>query len=84
MPKEHQNEVIGKPRLHANRRLFAERTSPRPHGDRAVISQRGRSVMQSGRARSQEWLLEFEPHGRQIPDSLMGGPVEPSVLHRCG
>ena len=37
--------------------------------------------MQSGRARSQEWLLGFEPHGREIPDSLMGGPVEPSVLH---
>jgi len=31
-----------------------------------------KTAMQSGRARSREWVMEFEPDGRIEPDPLMG------------
>ena len=31
-----------------------------------------KSSMQSGRARSREWVLEFEPASARLPDPLMG------------
>jgi hypothetical protein len=34
-----------------------------------------KSAMQSGRANSQEWVLEFEPASARRPDPLMGWTV---------
>lgn len=31
-----------------------------------------RTAMQSGRARTQDWMLEYEPQGPRLPDPLMG------------
>jgi hypothetical protein len=53
-------------------RLLSNRAPPSAHECRAVISSRGKSVMQSGRARSRIWLLEFEPRGPLMLDPLMG------------
>ncbi len=39
---------------------------------RARIYQPPRNAMQSGKARSQQWLLEFEPESAKAPDPLMG------------
>jgi hypothetical protein len=38
----------------------------------ARIFQRPKSAMQSGKARGQEWTLEFEPAEAKRPDPLMG------------
>lgn len=38
----------------------------------ARIFQRPKNAMQSGRARTDEWLLEFLPSEAQRPDPLMG------------
>ncbi len=39
---------------------------------RARIYQPPKNAMQSGRANSDEWLLEFEPAERRVADPLMG------------
>ncbi|MSP04166.1 MAG: ETC complex I subunit [Acetobacteraceae bacterium] len=39
---------------------------------RARIYQPPKNAMQSGRANSDEWLLEFEPSERCVADPLMG------------
>ena len=36
------------------------------------IFQRPKNAMQSGRARTAQWLLEFEPSGPKRPDPLTG------------
>ena len=36
------------------------------------IYQPAKTAMQSGRARTKEWVLEFEPGARPIADPLMG------------
>ena len=36
------------------------------------ISKPAKTAMQSGRARTRKWLLEYEPSGRTEVDSLMG------------
>jgi hypothetical protein len=38
----------------------------------ARIYQRPKNVMQSGRARSAEWVLEFQSNEAKKPDPLMG------------
>ena len=38
----------------------------------ARIFQRPKNAMQSGRARTDEWVLEFERSEAQVPDPLMG------------
>ncbi len=38
----------------------------------ARISRPAKSAMQSGHARSRDWLLEFEPASARSPDPLMG------------
>ncbi len=38
----------------------------------ARIYQRPKNAMQSGRAQTDQWLLEFEPAEAQRPDPLMG------------
>ncbi len=38
----------------------------------ARIFQRSKNAMQSGRARSEQWILEFESARRQRPDPLTG------------
>jgi hypothetical protein len=38
----------------------------------ARIFQRSKNAMQSGRARAQEWVLEFESARRRRPDPLTG------------
>ena len=38
----------------------------------ARIYQRPKNAMQSGRARTQQWLLEYEPGEAQRPDPLTG------------
>jgi hypothetical protein len=38
----------------------------------ARIFQRSRNAMQSGNARSQEWVLQFESHRPHVPDPLTG------------
>lgn len=38
----------------------------------ARIFQRPKNAMQSGRARTQEWVLEFEPGDKVRPDPLTG------------
>ena len=38
----------------------------------ARIFQRPKNAMQSGRARTQEWVLEFAPAEARRPDPLMG------------
>ena len=39
---------------------------------RARIYRPGKTAMQSGRARTKSWVLEFEPEQPQGPDPLMG------------
>jgi hypothetical protein len=39
---------------------------------RARIYQPAKNAMQSGKARSQGWMLEFEPESAKTPDPLMG------------
>jgi hypothetical protein len=39
---------------------------------RARIYQPARNAMQSGKARTRQWLLEYEPETRRAPDPLMG------------
>ena len=39
---------------------------------RARIYQQPKNAMQSGRAGTQEWVLDFEPDGNIGPDPLMG------------
>lgn len=38
----------------------------------ARIYQRPKNVMQSGRARTDQWILEFEQSEARLPDPLMG------------
>jgi hypothetical protein len=38
----------------------------------ARIFQRPGNAMQSGKARSEQWLLEFESHRPHVPDPLTG------------
>jgi hypothetical protein len=38
----------------------------------ARIYQPAKTAMQSGRARTRNWLLEYEPASRRDPDPLMG------------
>jgi hypothetical protein len=38
----------------------------------ARIYRPARSAMQSGRAKTQEWVLEFEPASARVADPLMG------------
>jgi len=38
----------------------------------ARIFQRSKNAMQSGKARADQWVLEFESHARKRPDPLMG------------
>jgi hypothetical protein len=38
----------------------------------ARIYQPGKTAMQSGRAQTHKWLLEYEPASRRDPDPLMG------------
>lgn len=38
----------------------------------ARIYKPAKSAMQSGEARTKEWLLEFEPQARRTPEPLMG------------
>ena len=38
----------------------------------ARIFQRPRNAMQSGKARTDDWLLEFESHRPHVPDPLTG------------
>jgi hypothetical protein len=38
----------------------------------ARIFQRSRNAMQSGKARAEEWVLQFEAHRPHSPDPLMG------------
>ena len=39
---------------------------------RARIYQPARNAMQSGKARTHFWVLEYEPESRKAPDPLMG------------
>ena len=39
---------------------------------RARIYQPPKTAMQSGRAATQQWVLEFEPSAPRLPDPLMG------------
>ena len=39
---------------------------------RARIYKPARNAMQSGKARTKSWLLEYEPETPQLPDPLMG------------
>ena len=39
---------------------------------RARIYQPARNAMQSGKARTAQWLLEYEPESAKAPDPLMG------------
>lgn len=38
----------------------------------ARIFQRSKNAMQSGKARADEWVLQFESHQPHLPDPLMG------------
>jgi hypothetical protein len=38
----------------------------------ARIFQRSKNAMQSGKARADEWILQFESHRRKRPDPLTG------------
>ena len=38
----------------------------------ARIYRPSKTAMQSGRAKTQDWVLEFEPASARIPDPLMG------------
>src|SRR5579862_651826 len=38
----------------------------------ARIYQPAKTAMQSGRARTRKWMLEYEPASRRDPDPLMG------------
>jgi hypothetical protein len=38
----------------------------------ARIYRPAKSAMQSGKARTKEWVLEFEPSSARLPDPLMG------------
>jgi hypothetical protein len=38
----------------------------------ARIFQRSKNAMQSGKARADEWVLEFESHRPHVPDPLTG------------
>jgi hypothetical protein len=38
----------------------------------ARIFQRSRNAMQSGKARAEEWVLQFESHRAPLPDPLTG------------
>ena len=38
----------------------------------ARIFQRSKNAMQSGKARADEWVLEFESHRPHLPDPLTG------------
>jgi hypothetical protein len=39
---------------------------------RARIYQPAKNAMQSGKARTKQWLLEYEPESPRAPDPLMG------------
>ena len=49
----------------------------------ARIFQRSKNAMQSGKARAEEWVLQFESHRPHVPDPLTGwngsGDTNPQV-----
>jgi len=49
---------------------------------RARIYQPARNAMQSGRARTKLWLLEFEPHSAREIDPLMGWTSSSDMLQQ--
>src|ERR1700720_3409199 len=49
----------------------------KPNGEECAMAQAriprpAKSAMQSGRARTRKWVLEYEPASRRDPDPLMG------------
>lgn len=54
----------------------------------ARIYQRPKNAMQSGKARTSDWLLEFEPAEAKRPDPLMGwagsGDTQQQVVLKFG
>ena len=49
---------------------------------RARIYQPARNAMQSGRAQTKLWLLEFEPHSAREIDQLMGWTSSSDMLQQ--
>jgi uncharacterized protein YcnI len=41
----------------------------------ARIYRPAKTAMQSGRAKTKEWMLEFEPASARVPDPLMGWTI---------
>ena len=48
----------------------------------ARIYRPSKSAMQSGRAQSRKWLLEYEPASRRDPDPLMGWASAADTLNQ--
>ena len=48
----------------------------------ARISQPSKTAMQSGRAQTNKWLLEYEPATRREPDPLMGWASAQDTLNQ--
>jgi hypothetical protein len=49
---------------------------------RARIYQPPKNAMQSGKARSRQWLLEYEPQSPSQPDPLMGWTSSSDMLQQ--
>ena len=49
---------------------------------RARIYKPAKNAMQSGRARSKLWLLEYEPQTPRVPDPLMGWTSSNDMLQQ--
>lgn len=56
----------------ANADLICSAIRPKARPMSARIYQRPKNAMQSGKARTSDWLLEFEPAEARRPDPLMG------------
>jgi hypothetical protein len=48
----------------------------------ARISRPAKTAMQSGRAKTHKWLLEYEPASRRDPDPLMGWSSAQDTLNQ--
>ncbi len=48
----------------------------------ARILQPAKTAMQSGRARTRRWVLEYEPASRRVPDPLMGWSSAKDTLNQ--
>jgi hypothetical protein len=48
----------------------------------ARISRPAKTAMQSGRARTRKWVLEYEPASRRDPDPLMGWSSAQDTLNQ--